>query len=594
MSQPPQLKLGKAATITGTAVVFNGAINSSSTPSVNTDLTNKLYVDNTVLVQSDRIDTILSGAALDMDTLVELTNFFTALSGEGTDALTNLTNTVIAETTRATAAETGLLTSLNSEISRATAAEVACNAYTDAEVETELARALAAEAALSTALGSEISSRISSESGLASDLAGEVARAEAAEAGLASDLASEASTARAAEAAELARAQAAEAGLASDLAAEVTAARAAEAAELARAQAAEAGLTSDLATEASTARAAEAAELARAQAAEAGLASDLATEASTARAAEAAELARAQAAEAGLASDLATEASTARAAEAAELARAQAAESSLASDLASEASTARAAEAAELARAQTAEARLVTLLNYTKPLSQEAAIHNSVGAVVGDLPTSMPEAIFTAGYDGWYFTNTNVSPAFNFVNWKFNSNFPNVAFSDVNSVSVNMQVLSVASVPVLTVFTKPTGLDVNYHQKITYSLSSTALAALTVNNLYTFYAISAPPQIPNHAQVQLSVVSINGPALAGGEMVLDFNLLSDVAQSSGNVSFIASQLSIGSTNGNENWILSNDSIRANQTRARLDAIYYYFFTTDSSVDPDPEDIYPSN
>lgn len=114
-----------------------------------------------------------------------------------------------------------------------------------------------------------------------------------------------------------------------------------------------------------------------------------------------------------------------------------------------------------------------------------------------------------------------------------------------------------------------------------------------MNNLYTFYAISAPPQLPNHAQVQLSVVTISGPALAGNEMVLDFNLLSDVAQSPGNVNFIASQLSIGSTNGNENWSLSNDSIRANQTRARLDALYYYFFTTDSSVDPDAEDPYPS-
>ena len=550
---PPQLHLGKAATITGTSVVFKGAITSTSTPSVPADLTNKLYVDNTVLTQTNRIDTILSGAAIDMDTLVELTNFFTALSGEETAAIVNLTTSVSNETSRAIAAESGISSNLASEVARATAAEVACNDYTDAEVATELVRALAAETAISTALGTEISSRISSESGLASDIA------------------SEATTARAAEAAELARAEAAELVLTNALASEVTRAEAAEAAELARAEAAELVLTNALADEVARAEAAEATELARAEAAELVLTNALADE-----------VARAEAAELVLTNALASEASTARAAEAAELARAEAAELVLTNALASEASTARAAEA-----------RLVTLLNYTKPLSQEAAIHNSVGTVVGDLPTSMPEAIFTAGYDGWYFTNTNVSPAFNYVNWKFNSNFPNVAFSDVNSVSVNMQVLSVASVPVLTVFTKPTGLDTNYHQKITYSLSSPALAALTVNNLYTFYAISAPPQIPNHAQVQLSVVSISGPALAGDEMVLDFNLLSDVAQSSGNVSFIASQLSIGSTNGNENWSLSNDSIRANQTRARLDAIYYYFFNTDSSVDPDPEDPYPS-
>jgi hypothetical protein len=114
-----------------------------------------------------------------------------------------------------------------------------------------------------------------------------------------------------------------------------------------------------------------------------------------------------------------------------------------------------------------------------------------------------------------------------------------------------------------------------------------------VNNLYTFYAISAPPQLADHVQVQLTGVSITGPALDGTEQVLDFNLLSDVSQSSGDVSFIASKLSIGSINGNENWTLSNDSARANQTRARLDALYYYFFTNDSSVDPDTEDPYPT-
>ena len=52
-----------------------------------------------------------------------------------------------------------------------------------------------------------------------------------------------------------------------------------------------------------------------------------------------------------------------------------------------------------------------------------------------------------------------------------------------------------------------------------------------------------------------------------------------------NYDFILNQVTIASRYGNENSILSNDSLYSFDTRSRLNRIFQYFFKSDSSLIP---------
>ena len=119
-------------------------------------LVHKLYVDTQVLVQTARIDAILAGSSLNLDSLKEVSDYINSLDSTAQGNL------------------------------------------------------LASVTALNAALASEASTARAAEATLTANLASEASAARAAEATLTANLASEASAARAAEAAELARASAAE------------------------------------------------------------------------------------------------------------------------------------------------------------------------------------------------------------------------------------------------------------------------------------------------------------------------------------------------------------------------------------------------
>jgi hypothetical protein len=79
-------------------------------------------------------------------------------------------------------------------------------------------------------------------------------------------------------------------------------------------------------------------------------------------------------------------------------------------------------------------------------------------------------------------------------------------------------------------------------------------------------------------------VEVSGPCLAVDPEIGE-NMLSFEFATSSECEFIASQFTISSNKGGEVYLLTNDSVRADETRVRLDAIYTYFFETDSSVTP---------
>jgi len=167
----------------------------SASVTSNDSVTNKLYVDAKVSEQTARIDAILAGSSLNLDSLKEISDYIASLDstnqGNLIQSLADLNAALSSEASTARAAENALTLALDAEAVTARAAEGA-----------EFTRATDAELVLTNALEAEASTARAAESALTSALSSEASTARAAESALTSALAAEASTARAAEAAE--------------------------------------------------------------------------------------------------------------------------------------------------------------------------------------------------------------------------------------------------------------------------------------------------------------------------------------------------------------------------------------------------------
>lgn len=172
-------------TVTQTSADFGGvsvtnvdSISVLSAPIQNQNLANKQYVDNQITtLATDRLNALLSGSTLQLDTLVEIVDYFNGLDeaarGNVTLAVSNLQNSIHAEEQRSLVIESNL------------------------NVETQ--RALASEGLLQNNLDAEALRAQNVEELLQSNLDAEALRAQAAEALLQSNLDAEALRAQAAE-----------------------------------------------------------------------------------------------------------------------------------------------------------------------------------------------------------------------------------------------------------------------------------------------------------------------------------------------------------------------------------------------------------
>ena len=79
MSVQPTLYLGSAQ-VTLAEFNFGETVVTAPTPVNATDVTNKLYVDQLVQTQADKIDLILDGSTADLDQLKEFAAYVTQLS----------------------------------------------------------------------------------------------------------------------------------------------------------------------------------------------------------------------------------------------------------------------------------------------------------------------------------------------------------------------------------------------------------------------------------------------------------------------------------------------------------------------------------
>jgi len=415
--------------------------------------------------------------------------------GDGSSSITDVSGTVSPGIAGQGFFETDL------DISTAVAA---AQAYTDAQIGAlinnaptvldtlnELAAALGNDANFATTITNSITATNDA-------LDVEEARAQAAEAQLASDLAAETARATAAESAnanaifdEAARAQSAEAGITSNLNAEIT-----------RAQAAEGVLTADLA-----------AEVARATAAEGVLTSDLADE-----------VARAAAAESQIAADLT-----------AEVNRAQTEEAALASAIASEANRALAAESLLDYRLDDIEENLNTEIT---------TIFENNAAVIADAfgPSQDPEY-----RQGWYFTNATSGDK---INWYFFDGMSEISTLGSFSAYAVFTLDSVANVPFLGIYTKPTGSgDAGswYHSRQVWVKDPNF--AVTAGKTYLIHTGSDPKVHPELTRIPLTLEFNSVGDQDAGEQILTAALNTDSSSAAGKYKFLVDSLGVKTENG---------------------------------------------
>ena len=172
-------------TVTSSSANFGGIdvtnVNSISVvnaPALSGNLANKQYVDDQITsLATDRLDALVSGSSLNLDTLVEIVDYFngldTAASGNVSTAVSNVQSNLTAEITRAGIAELALQANIDAEASRALAAEYLVQTNVDAEYD----RALAAEALLQGSIDTEATRAQSAENTLQANIDAEAARA---------------------------------------------------------------------------------------------------------------------------------------------------------------------------------------------------------------------------------------------------------------------------------------------------------------------------------------------------------------------------------------------------------------------------------
>ena len=172
-------------TVTSSSANFGGIdvtnVNSilvANAPALSGNLANKQYVDDQITsLATDRLDALVSGSSLNLDTLVEIVDYFNGLdsaaSGNVATAVSNVQSNLTAEITRAGNAELALQANIDAEASRALAAEYLVQTNVDAEY----TRALAAEALLQDTIDTEATRAQSAENTLQANIDAEAARA---------------------------------------------------------------------------------------------------------------------------------------------------------------------------------------------------------------------------------------------------------------------------------------------------------------------------------------------------------------------------------------------------------------------------------
>ena len=199
-------------------------------------------------------------------------------------------------------------------------------------------------------------------------------------------------------------------------------------------------------------------------------------------------------------------------------------------------------------------------------------------------PTVMTSSVSEVGYDGWYFKKTLSDSVNNKINWYLAPEI-SMKVSDLFQIFFELKLINPASVPFITVYTKPDSITANaaswYKSKRTFEiLNTTGLVASTNYCCYMKLNSATPnPVSYGHVGVALSysdVVANIAGAFASTEQVLFFAFGTNSGAAVGSVEFINRSVCVQSATGTQNFLFSNVHVESLALSTQVNNLYKYF------------------
>jgi hypothetical protein len=220
--------------------------------------------------------------------------------------------------------------------------------------------------------------------------------------------------------------------------------------------------------------------------------------------------------------------------------------------------------------------------------SRSVVVPLTSGVIGGQAyPTVMPDAVRSLAYDGWYYKKVSSDSVNRKINWYVGPDV-NMLVSDLKQIFFEINLINKTSLPFITVYTKPTGTGDAaswFKSARTFELINPSLVSTLTNNTpycfhYKFDSNASDPFSYNHSNKLMSlsdvVAHIRGSFLPT-EQVMFFSFGTDSGSAIGNVELICRSISIQSSKGTVNNLLTNIHVDSLELSTQVNNLYQYLF-----------------
>ena len=202
-------------------------------------------------------------------------------------------------------------------------------------------------------------------------------------------------------------------------------------------------------------------------------------------------------------------------------------------------------------------------------------------------PAVMTDAVRNLNYDGWYYKKVADDSVNKKINWYLGPD-TNMLVSDLKQVFFEMNLINTTGLPFITVYTKPTGTGDAaswFKSARTFELlNPSSLSSLSNNTPYCFHykfdSNASDPFSYNHANKLMSpsdvTANIRGNFLPT-EQVMFFSFGTNSGSAIGTVELICRSISIQSSKGTVNHLLSNIHVDSLALSTQVNNLYQYLF-----------------
>jgi hypothetical protein len=221
-------------------------------------------------------------------------------------------------------------------------------------------------------------------------------------------------------------------------------------------------------------------------------------------------------------------------------------------------------------------------------LNRSVVLPLTSGVVGGQAyPAVMPDTVRGLAYDGWYYKKVANDTVNRKINWYVGSD-TNMLVSDLKQIYFETHLINKTGLPFITVYTKPTGTGDAaswFKSARTFELINPSLVSTLTNNTpycfhYKFDSNASDPFSYNHSNKLMSpsdvVANIRGSFLPT-EQVLFFSFGTNSGAAIGDVEFICRSISMQSSKGTVNHLLSNIHVDSLALSTQVDNLYQYLF-----------------